>query len=403
MICVGGCTGKDGSKTVKSGLDVLVESNFNAISGKRVAVITNQTGIDSRGDHIADLIQRAPGVELVRLFSPEHGIRGTEEGGLQISDGIDAGTGVAVQSLYGDVRKPTSDMLEGIDALIFDIQDVGTRFYTYISTMSLAMEAAAEAGVEFILLDRPNPVGGAIVEGPVLEGKFRSFVGIHPIALRHGMTVAELAMMFNGEGWLAGGIKCDLAVIRLENWKRSLLFGDTGLPWVKPSPNMPSPTTALLYSGMGLLEATTISEGRGTTHPFENIGAPWIRQAEVIAHLSGPALKAITLDPVTFTPVDMWGAAMNPKYEGDSCHGFFLRVSDPRHYRSVEFGIYLISALKKLYPEQVLIRERGMNLLSGSEQVTKMLIAGEGPEMIINSWQHDLVRFIEMREKYLLY
>jgi uncharacterized protein YbbC (DUF1343 family) len=249
---------------VRLGIDVLVDDQFKRLEGKRVGLITNHTGLDRTGKSTADLLHQAPNVKLVALFGPEHGIRGTlDRDG--ITDSVDEATGVRVYSLYGETRKPTPRHLEGLDALVFDIQDIGTRFYTYESTMGLAMEAAADAGIEFIVLDRPNPIGGEIVEGPLLDTGRESFVGYHTIPVRHGMTVGELAQMFAKER----KIDVDLTVVELEGWRRSQYLFETGLTWVNPSPNMRSLEAALLYPGIGLLETTNVSVGRGTDTPFE--------------------------------------------------------------------------------------------------------------------------------------
>lgn len=388
----------------KLGVDVLVQGKFAALQGKRVALITNQTGVDSRGNHIIDLFFNAPGVDLVALFGPEHGIRGDVEGGFEIKDQKDPKTGVPIFSIYGDTKKPTPEMLQGIDVLIFDIQDVGARFYTYISTMSLCMEAAAENNIEFMVLDRPNPITGSIVEGPVLGKEYLSFVGIHPIALRHGMTVGELARMFNDEGWLANGVKATLTIIPMENWHRNSWYGELGLQWIKPSPNMPSAMTALLYPGMGLLETCNISEGRGTSLPFENIGAPWLDHAQLAKMLREKNLPGIQIDTTSYIPVDMPGAAVNPAYEGQLCRGLRLLVTDPMEFHSVAFGLHLICTIKKMHPDQFAWNsQRSPRLMFGNDEIPLAIDAGQTAEQIIENWQLKLASFRLIREKHLLY
>ncbi|MCI0494215.1 DUF1343 domain-containing protein [candidate division KSB1 bacterium] len=395
---------QDSLPKFKLGIDVMVNSKFATIQGKRVAIITNQTGLDSQGNHIIDLFFTAPGVELVALFGPEHGIRGDVEGGFDINDQKDPKTGVPIISIYGNTNKPTPEMLQGIDVLIFDIQDVGARFYTYISTMSLCMEAAAENNIEFIVLDRPNPITGMIVEGPVLKDEYKSFVGIHRIALRHGMTVGELAKMFNEEGWLANGVKANLTVIPMENWRRNSWYGELRIQWIKPSPNMPLPMTALLYPGMGLLETCNISEGRGTAKPFENIGAPWLDNVSLTNILQESGISGVSIDTISYIPVDMPGAAMNPKYEGQLCHGLLLSVTDPRQFQSVAFGLHLICAAKKLHPDKFAWNsQRSPRLMFGNDETPVAIDAGQTAEQIIESWTPDLVTFQLIREKYLLY
>ncbi len=392
------------AQPVRLGLDELMGEQFDLIRGKKVGVITNQTGVDSKNHHIADLLNESPDVELVALFGPEHGIRGNVEAGLQVENNKDKKTGVPIYSIYGKTKKPTPEMLAGIDALIFDIQDVGARFYTYISTMSLCMEAAAEQGIPFIVLDRPNPIGGVLVEGPVLDPEFKSFVGIHPIALRHGMTVGELARMFNEEGWLKDGVRADLHIVKMKNWQRDSYFNELNLRWIKPSPNMPTPMTAMLYPGMGLLESCNASEGRGTTRPFEKIGAPWLDNVRLKAMLDSAAVPGIEIDTVSFVPVDMPGKAMNPKYEGELCRGLFLKVTDPHSFRSVEFGLRTICAIKKIHPDKFRWRSpRSPLIMFGDRETVEAIDRGETPEEIMEKWQDKLTQFLKIREKYLIY
>jgi len=386
------------------GIDVLMQSKLHLLQGKRVAVVTNQTGVDSKGRHIIDLLYEAPQLKLVALFAPEHGIRGKVEGGYHIDNQKDTKTGVPVFSIYGKTKKPTPAMLRNIDVMIFDIQDVGTRFYTFISTMSLCMEAAAENDIDFMVLDRPNPITGTLVEGPVLKKQYRSFVGIHPIALRHGMTVGELARMFNEEGWLANGVRAKLTVIPMKNWNRQSWYGELGRKWIRPSPNMPSDTTALLYPGIGLLETCNVSEGRGTRKPFENIGAPWLDNIALADMLKAEGLSGIAIDTTSFTPEDIPGAAMNPKYEGQHCRGLFLTVTDPGHFQAVAFGIHLICAIKKLHPDQFAWRSpRSPLIMFGDDETPAAIDRGDSPQAIIQAWQPRLQQFNKLRNKYLLY
>lgn len=399
-----GCVSHSSNLPIRLGLDVLMESKLVLLQGKRVGVITNQTGVDSQGRHIIDLLHGAPEVELVAIFAPEHGIRGNVEGGDPIDNQQDAKTGVPIFGIYGATQKPTAEMLQNIDVLIFDIQDVGARFYTYISTMSLSMEAAAENHIEFMVLDRPNPITGTLVEGPVLEPEYTSFVGVHPIALRHGMTIAELAQMFNSEGWLANGVRAKLTVIPMENWRRESWYDELGLKWIKPSPNMPSPTTALLYPGIGLLESCTVSEGRGTIRPFENIGAPWLDHSALMKMLHDEKIAGIKIDTTSYVPVDMPGMAMNPKYEGERCNGLNLAVTDPFHFLSVQFGIQLMCAIKRLHPDKFTWKSAQSPLrMFGNVETPNAIDQGKSPTEIIVAWQLKLEAFKQTREKYLLY
>lgn len=388
---------------VQTGLDVLVQSDFLALKGKKVGIITNHTAVDQNGVHIVTLFKQTNTVQLMALLGPEHGIMGQAEAGAEISSKVDGKKGIPVYSLYGATLKPTPEMLAGLDALVFDIQDVGARFYTYISTMSKAMEAAAEQGIPFYVLDRPNPIGGLSVEGPVLHLAYRSFVGIHPIALRHGMTIGELAQMFNGEGWLENGRQTQLFVIPMKNWQRQDFFVTTGLPWLRPSPNIPSPKTTLLYPGTCLLEATNVSEGRGTQLPFEFIGAPWINAEELVHYLHQLQLPGITFEPIQFTPVDLPGMATNPKFKDQLCQGLKLDVTDPVQFRAVDFGVYLLQAFQNLYPDKFVMYPDRLSRLAGTEQLYQDLKQGRRPADIIADWQDELETFIKMREKYLLY
>jgi len=401
------------SAAVVTGLDALIAENFSSLQGKTIGIITNHTGVDSRGRHIVDVLLKASNVHVAAVFGPEHGVRGQSEGGETIASQTDSSIHVPVYSLYGTTRKPTPEMLYGLQALVFDMQDVGTRFYTYISTMALAMEAAAEADIEFYVLDRPNPIG-ASVEGPVLEEAQRSFVGIHPLALRHGMTVGELASMFMGEGWIfpaqgaaPPGAQAQphwdkLRIMRMHNWHHQMFFPETGLTWVAPSPNMISPQTALLYPGVGLLEATNVSEGRGTPRPFENIGAPWLKPAALLFALQKYA-EGLAIDSVRFTPVDLPGVAMNPKFENQECRGLRFTVVEPRRFVAVRFGIALLCALQKNHPQEFVLNERGLARLSGVSWLRDIIIAGESPVAIWNKIETDSADFRQLRRKYLMY
>jgi uncharacterized protein YbbC (DUF1343 family) len=343
-------------------------------------------------------------VKLVALFGPEHGIRGDVEGGYQIDNQKDPKTGVQIFNIYGGTNKPTPEMLAGIEALIFDIQDVGARFYTYISTMSLCMEAAAENNIEFIVLDRPNPITGTLVEGPVLEKEYESFVGIHPIPLRHGMTIGELARLFNEEGWLANGVRANLTVIPMAHWERDSWYNELGLKWIKPSPNMTSPTTAVLYPGIGLLESCNVSEGRGTSRPFENIGAPWLDHVALLTRLIDAQIPGIKIDTSSFIPIDIPGAVMNPKYEGQRCRGFMFTVTDPHRFFSVAFGVHLICAIRKLHPDKFTWNSPlSPRRMFGDDETPIAIDAGKSAQEIIQSWQPKLEAFELIRKKYLIY
>ena len=395
------CSSSD-SAVVRTGLDVLMDERIDDLTGKHIGIITNHTGLDRNGNHIVDLLKDHPEFEVVALFGPEHGVRGNQNEWIP----SERDQKPPVYSLYGETRKPTPEMLEGIDLLIFDIQDIGARFYTYISTMAYDIEAAAEYGIPFVVLDRPNPVTGRLVEGPVLDIRFKSFVGIAPIPVRHGMTVGELARMFNDEGWLEGGVRCDLEVIPMDGWRRELWYDQTDLGWIKPSPNMPDLEAAALYPGICFLEATNVSEGRGTEAPFKQIGAPWINGTELSEALNAQHIANVRFFPASFTPVDMPGMAMDPKYEGEECRGVRIEVTDRNRFEAVAMGIRLICTIRDLYPRDYKWRQenrRGMELLSGTGWIPSAIDEGETAVKIIHRWQAELERFKELRQRYLIY
>lgn len=322
-----------GGADAMNGIDVLHAAGYEALQGKRIGLITNRSAIDRFGNPTVDLLRSAKGVELAAIFSPEHGLRGTAD--EKIADEVDPISGLPVLSLYGESRKPSLEQLRGLDALVFDIQDVGTRFYTYISTMGLAMEAAAEAKVRFVVLDRVNPIGGSVVEGPVLEGE-SDFVGWHPLPVRHGMTVGELARMFRAER----EIDVDLDIIPVRGWSRPQWQDEAGLPWINTSPNMRSLAAAALYPGIGLLERS-LSVGRGTATPFEVLGAPWLDGAQLIRELG--EVPGLAFEPIRFTP----DASI---HAGEECGGVRMRIVDRQKFRPVDAGIRIAIALQHLYP-----------------------------------------------------
>jgi uncharacterized protein YbbC (DUF1343 family)/CubicO group peptidase (beta-lactamase class C family) len=373
---------------VATGLDVLVRSGFRQLRGRKVGLVTNHTGLDREGRSAIDLLHRAEGVKLVALFSPEHGIRGTVD--ARVPDGKDARTGLPVYSLYGARRKPTADTLRGIDTLVFDIQDAGCRFYTYISTLGLVLEAAREHRLRVVVLDRPNPIGGLEVEGPVLDAGRESFVAYHALPVRHGLTVGELARLFNAER----KIGADLEVIRLEGWRRGDLYDATGLTWVNPSPNLRGLTAALLYPGIGLLETTNVSVGRGTERPFEWVGAPWIDGRQLTAALAELGLPGVRFVPVQRTP----SASV---HKGRDCGGVEIIVADWSRFRPVRTGLAVASTLRRLYPS--LWQVERYNVLLGHKATWEGLQRGVPCRELEEGWQPGLKRFLELRRAYLLY
>jgi uncharacterized protein YbbC (DUF1343 family) len=371
-----------------TGMDVLEAQKFAPLAGKRVGLITNQTGIDLAGQSDIDLFAHAPGVKLVALFSPEHGIRGAVD--ERVASTTDAATGLPIYSLYGETERPTDAMLSGIDALVFDVQDAGVRFYTYITTMGYAMEAAAAHHVAFYVLDRPDPLGGERVEGPMLDRERVNFVGYFPMPVRMGMTLGEMAKMFNVEK----KIGCDLHVIRMRNWRRSMWIGDTGLPWVNPSPNLRSAAEGILYPGLEILQAGGVSVGRGTDHPFELLGAPWIRGEEFVVYLNRRAIPGVRFEAAKFTPD-------SGLYKGELCEGARVELRDRNALPAMRMGIEIAEALSKLYPDKFTTAK--LIELIGNAATVKQLVDGTDPAAIETGWTKDVEAFRRARAKYLLY
>ena len=355
--------------TVLTGLDVLLEKKLDLITGKTIALVTNQTGIDRYGIPNYKRLLSLDDIHLKVIFSPEHGLFG--EADEEITYDKKIADLPEVFSLYGTVRKPTPEMLQGVDLIIYDIQDIGARFYTYISTLGLVMEAAAELQIPVLVLDRPNPIRSDIVEGPLLDLKYQSFVGKYPIPIRYGWTVGELAQKIVAEQWIAA--VPSLSVISMEGWYASLWYDETTLPWVKPSPNIPDVGTALIYPGMCLLEGTNVSEGRGTDHPFKWFGAPWIDGKILSQELNKLQLPGVVFVPKSFTPVSIPGVADKPKYENQLCNGIEIRVIARNEYQSLNVGVSVIKKLKELYPENIVFKENRLNRLWGSDTLVKEL------------------------------
>ncbi|HVE82734.1 MAG TPA: DUF1343 domain-containing protein [Myxococcales bacterium] len=390
---------------VQTGLDVWVAEGFSALAGRRVGAIVNPTSVDRELRHLADLLAAAPGVTLAALFGPEHGVRG-EAQYMEAVDDVqrDARTGVPVHSLYGhsfESLSPRPEWLAGLDALVFDIQDVGSRYYTYVYTMALAMKAAAKAGVPFYVLDRPNPIGGAQVEGNLVGERYRSFVGLYALPNRHGMTAGELARLFNEEE----GFGAQLTVVPCRGWRRDQVFAETGLHFVPPSPNMPTPDTALVYPGMCLGEGTNVSEGRGTCRPFEQFGAPWLDPAALCEALRREDLPGVRFRPCSFTPTF-------DKHRGQSCSGAFIHVTDRRAFRPLLTGIAVFRAAHQLggasfrwrtdayeFVDQI----PAFDLLCGTDQVRLGIEAGWGLSRIAEGFDAQAAAFDERRRRYLLY
>ncbi len=392
------------SARVIPGLEVLAARRFRPLAGRRVGLVANPTAVSRDLVHAADLLHAAKGVSLVALFGPEHGVRGDAQYMAAVGGDRDPRTGLPAHSLYGETReslRPTRAQLEDLDVLVFDVQDVGARYYTYQATMMLCMEAAAEAGKAFVVLDRPNPIGGMLVEGPALRPGFESFCGLHDLAVRHGMTVGELALLFREERRL----DLDLEVVPCRGWSRWMSFRDTGLPWILPSPNMPTPEAALVYPGMCLLEGTNLSEGRGTTRPFELFGAPWL-DAHVLAEaLARERLPGVAFRPASFVPT--WD-----KHAGARCHGVELVVRDPSSFRPFRTGIAAVVHARAQDPGRFAWRTEpyefvrdvlAFDLLCGSSREREAIEAGATVSEIGRGFLPEERAFVRRRAPYLRY
>jgi len=382
--------------TVRTGIDVLEAHDFELIRGnaakKKIGVLTNQTGVDSQGRRTIDVLFQAQGVSLEAIFSPEHGVTGTLDT-LHVSDSRDAATGVLVYSVYGGTdaaRRPSVEVLKTLDAVVVDIQDVGAPFYTYETTLGYFLEGAAKAGIEIIVLDRPNPITGSFVQGPIADPGHESFTNYWSVAVRHGMTIGELAKFFNGER----GLNARLQVVPVEGWMRGDWYDSTGLAWINPSPNLRSLNEATLYPGVALVEGTNVSVGRGTDTPFELLGAPWINAGELAQYLNAREISGVRFVPVSFTPD-------TSNYSGQKCHGVNIIVIERNGFDAPELGIELASALHKLYPEQYHM-ERMIELLV-NQSVFDAIAKGEDPRRIAEDWREPLEKFQQLRQKYLIY
>lgn len=384
------------------GLEVLLSERAELLRGARVGLICHPASVDHDFRHAADLFSKHPDINLTALFGPQHGIRGETQDNMIEWEGFhDARTGVMAYSLYGEVRQPTPEMLKSVDVLVVDLQDVGTRVYTFIYTMALAMQAARGAGKRVVVLDRPNPIGGVGVEGNLLEPGHESFVGMYPIPMRHGLTIAELARLFNEEF----GIGCELEVVPMQGYKREFWFDDTDARWVIPSPNMPTVEAATVYPGMVMVEGTKFSEGRGTTRPFEISGAPYADAYQLAQHLNNLQLPGIHFRPHSFKPTFQ-------KHVTELCHGVQLHVTDRETFKPVITGVALIKAMRDLYPNgfkwqqppyEYIYDRLPFDVITGTAKLRQQIEGGESVEEIAASWQVGEKEFTERRQRYLLY
>jgi uncharacterized protein YbbC (DUF1343 family) len=389
---------------VRTGLDVLSAQGFAPLRGLRVGLVTHPAAVDSQPRHAAELLAGAPGVRLAALFGPEHGLLGEAQDLIGVADAADPASGLRVHSLYGDTAdslRPTDEQLRGLDALVIDLQDVGSRYYTFQATMLFCLEAASRAKLLTVVLDRPNPLGGAAVEGPALRPGFESFVGVHPVATRHGLTIGELARLYRKERGLGG----ELRVVPCEGWRRDMDFERTGLPWVLPSPNMPTVDTAFVYPGQCLLEGTNLSEGRGTTRPFELCGAPWVEPRRLSERLRDEGLPGVAFRPAWFRPTFH-------KFAGQTCGGVQLHVLDREAFRPVRTGLAVLAVLRDLAggrfawrtePYEFVADRPAIDLLFGSDRERAALEAGKSAGGIARAWEAEEETFRQRRREFLLY
>jgi len=379
--------------SVLSGIDVLQKRDFDILAGKKIGLITNHTGVNREGLSDIDLLFEAKSHQLIALFSPEHGIRGNED--VPVDSSKDEKTGLPIYSLYGKTVRPTKEMLSGIEVLVFDIQDIGTRFYTYIATMAYAMQAAKENGIRFVVLDRVNPISGEKVEGAVPNANFcTGLTCIYPIPTRHGMTVGELAGLFNEHF----GIQSDLTVVPLQGWKRRMYFDETGLRWLNPSPNMKTLTGAIFYPGLGVAETTDLSVGRGTSRPFEIYGAPYFDADKIAQNLSKRNIPGIRFTPYSFIPT----APYHP-YKDQLCHGIQATITDRQQLDSVFAGLNMIQAIYQTHPSRY-TAQNGFKIEIGNAQAWDLLTKkGKSPAEVMNRWETELNDFKAIRARFLLY
>ncbi len=374
---------------VLTGVDVLRRDQFKTLAGQRVGLVTNHTGLTSDGVTTVQLLHDAPNVKLVALFSPEHGFEGKLDVS-KIGDATDESTGLKIFSLYGKTRKPTPEMLQEIDTIVFDIQDIGARFYTYTSTLGEALKAAAEHGKRFVVLDRPNPINGVDVAGPMLDAGQESFVGFHSLPIRHGMTIGELAMMFKSELKL----EVDLHVVKCERWQREMFWDGTGLVWVNPSPNMRSLTQAMLYPGIGMIETTNISVGRGTDTPFEVIGATWIEPRQLAAALNARNVPGVVFVPIRYSPE-------SSKYADKVCGGINIIITDRKQFEPLQTGFEISRQLQKLYPDDW--KGQSAYRLLGNKKTLNVITEGQSADDVLRTAAEGVDEFLARRKKFLLY
>lgn len=402
---------------VRTGADRILSDASDLLRNKTVGILTNHTGRLSDGRSIIDAVAESGLCRIKALYGPEHGIAGDTPDGKVVEHVNHPGYGIPVYSLYGRIHKPTKEMLQGLDLLLCDMQDVGARFYTFISTIALCLEAAAEQRIPFVILDRPNPIRGLEYDGPVRVPSLKSFVSWMPLPVTHGLTIGELARLWNEEGWLgpkdsglglqnsgsSRPLKAQLEVVPLKGWKRSMWYDETGLPWIPPSPNMRTLSTAVLYPGLCFVEGTSLSEGRGTSSPFQLVGAPWVDPQGVLMHLREFDTPGVLIAAEEFTPREIPGIASQPKYEGVRCKGIHITVTNRDAVKPVRLGVAIVAAFKRAYPGQTAFRNRRFDILTGNPNVRHQLERNVPPEEICAGWTEDLEKFGAIRSRYLMY
>ena len=381
--------------SVLNGVDVLLENPRKYLGGNQIGLITNPTGVTANLESTLDAFHVHGKIKLTSVFGPEHGARGDIQDALDVSNHIDPHTGLTVYSLYGEHMAPTEEMLDGVDILVFDIQDCGARFYTYVSTLTYCMESAKKQGLTVVVLDRPNPINGKIIEGNILEQGFESFIGLHPIPIRHGLTIGELSSFINST------IKCDLTIVPMEGWTRDQWFDETGLPWVQPSPNLPSLEAATVYPGTCFFEGVNVSEGRGTTRPFEYLGAPWVDGKKWADSMNFMGLPGVRFRSCHFTPT-FW------RFKDERCSGVQVHVTNRDVFKPVETGLHLLSKLIDIHPklhfnEPTYDKRRHFDLLAGTDKLRMQLENGDSVESILGSWEEARNMYLKEREKHLFY
>ena len=388
---------------VKLGCEQLIDSERSLLAGKQIGIVTNHSGVLPGGEHIVDVLRSDPDIKIRALFSPEHGIRGTAPAGKHVGHEIDPKTGIQIYSLYGEHNKPEEYMLEGIQALVYDIQDVGVRFYTYISTLALVMESAAENRIPFILPDRPLMLAGGMIDGPLLDYEVKSFIGMLPLPVLYSLTPGELAGLIQKEYLGTKASDLDIKILKLENYSRSMWYDETGLNWLRPSPNIPDIDTAVVYPGTALFEGTNISEGRGTDAPFRFIGAPFVDKMKLSDSLNSLGLPGVEFKPIDFAPKEI-SIVSHSRYKDILCHGVEIAVTDRNIVKPVEVGVAMLCAIKKFNPSDLTFRADGaFDRLAGNRKIRMMIESGADYQEIASTWESELSEFGRSRREYFLY